>query len=119
MADTTKIWPIFRWANWGLSDDLFTGIRNSFYFSNYMEIREDAKSISPKWVPAYADTDKWVTVWDGTTYKRNAKCVTYSANDWWWIVCSDRTIYEVTNAWVVSELCTMSEDICDMEIFNW
>jgi hypothetical protein len=119
MADTTKIWPIFRWANGGLSDDLFTGIKNSFYFSNDMEIREDAKSIFPKWVPAYADTDKWVTVWDGTTYKRNAKCVTYWDNDWGWLVCSDRTIYKVANNWTVTELCSLSEDICDLEIFNW
>ena len=47
MADTTKIWPIFRWANGGLSDDLFTGIQNSFYYSQNLEIREDMRSIYP------------------------------------------------------------------------
>lgn len=47
MADNTKIWPIFRWANWGLSDDLFTGIQNSFYYSQNLEIREDMRSIYP------------------------------------------------------------------------
>ena len=47
MADNTKIWPIFRWANWGLSDDLFTGIQNSFYYSKNLEIREDMRSIYP------------------------------------------------------------------------
>ena len=117
MADNTKIWPIFRWANWGLSDDLFTGIRNSFYFSNDMEIRQDAKSIFPKWVPAYADNDTGITVWDGSSYERDAVNVTYWANDWW-IVCSRKSIYKVV-AWVVTKLCTMPEEICDLEIFNW
>ena len=47
MADNTKIWPIFRWANWWLSDDLFTGIQNSFFYSQNLEIREDMRSIYP------------------------------------------------------------------------
>ena len=47
MADNTNIWPIFRWANWWLSDDLFTGIQNSFYYSKNIEIREDMRSIYP------------------------------------------------------------------------
>ena len=119
MADTTKIWPIFRWANWWLSDDLFTGIKNSFYFSNDMEIREDAKSIFPKPVPAYADANTWINIWDWSSWKQRVICVTYSANDAWWIVCTDRVIYRVTNAWVVTELCTLGTDICDLEIFNW
>lgn len=120
MADTTKIWPIFRWANGGLSDDLFTGIRNSFYFSNDMEIRQDAKSIFPKPVPAYADDDTKITVWDWSSYERNAINVTYSASDIWWLVCSQRSIYKIA-AWtnVVTKLCTFSENICDLEIFNW
>ena len=117
MADTTKIWPIFRWANGGLSDDLFTGIKNSFYFSNDMEIREDAKSIFPKPIPAYADANAWIDVWDWTSGKNEVKCVTYWSHDWW-LICTDRVIYKYRN-WVVTELCTMWEDICDMEIFNW
>ena len=119
MADTTKIWPIFRWANWGLSDDLFTGIRNSFYFSNDMEIRQDAKSIFPKWVPAYADDNTKVAVWDGTTNCQNVKNATYSENDNWWIICCDKNIYLVNNIWQSTLLCTMWENICDLEIFNW
>jgi len=47
MADNTKIWPIFRWANWWLSDDMFTGIQNSFFYSQNLEIREDMRSIYP------------------------------------------------------------------------
>ena len=119
MADTTKIWPIFRWANWGLSDDLFTGIRNSFYFSNDMEIRQDAKSAFPKPVPAYVDINKWINIWDWTTGKLNVKNVTYSAVDVWWIVCTDNVIYKVSADWTVTELCTMGQTICDLEIFNW
>ena len=119
MADTTKIWPIFRWANWGLSDDLFTGIRNSFYFSNDMEIRQDAKSIFPKPVPAYADDNAKVIVWDGTVNCRNVVNVTYWENDTGRLVCCDKDIYKVTTQWVVTPLCTMNETICDLEIFNW
>ena len=117
MADNTKIWPIFRWANWGLSDDLFTGIKNSFYFSNDMEIREDAKSIYPKPIPAYADADKWIDVWDASY--RLIRNVTYSSQDWWWLVCCKRSVYLVNpNSWTSEELCTFWDDICDLEIFN-
>ena len=83
MAENTKIWPIFRWANGWISDDLFTGIKNSYYYSNDMEIREDAKSIFPKPVPAYADSDKNIEIWTG--YDK-CKSVTLSDHDWW-IVC--------------------------------
>ena len=119
MADNTKIWPIFRWANWWLSDDLFTGIKNSFYFSNDMEIRQDAKSIFPKKVPAYADATKWVNIWDGGSYKHNVINVTYSSVDVGWLICTDRIIYLLEADWTLTSLCTMSEDICDLEIFNW
>ena len=118
MADNTKIWPIFRWANWGLSDDLFTGIKNSFYFSNDMEIRQDAKSIFPKPVPAYADANICVDVGTGASGQYRVKNVTFSDKDWWWIVCLTKDIYLVKN-WVATKLCTMNEEICDLEIFNW
>lgn len=119
MADTTKIWPIFRWANGGLSDDLFTGIKNSFYFSNDMEIRQDAKSIFPKPQPAYAGNAFYrVDLWDWGTGKHIVKNCTYWAEDAGWLVCTDNVIYKVS--WVsATELCTMSEKICDLEIFNW
>lgn len=117
MADNTKIWPIFRWANGGLSDDLFTGIRNSFYYSNDMEIRLDAKSIYPMWVPAYADEDARVVIWDGSD-RTAPKCVFYSFEDAWWIVCWEYNIYLVASG-TATLLCTMSEKICDAEIFNW
>lgn len=120
MADSTaKIWPIFRWANWWLSDDLFTGIRNSFYFSNDIEIRQDAKSAYPKPVPAYADENTKVTVGNGWSWQRQVINVTFGSNDWWWIVCSTRKIWLVDNLSDVTELCTMPEDICDLEIFWW
>lgn len=117
MADNTKIWPIFRWANWWLSDDLFTGIKNSFYFSNDMEIRQDAKSIYPKWVPAYADNtvQKSISVSSYT----EVKCVFYSNEDWWWVICCTRKIYLLNALGVISELCTMPEDVCDAEMFGW
>ena len=116
-----KVWPIFRWANWGLSDDLFTGIKNSFYFSNDMEIRQDAKSIFPKPVPAYADTSKRIAIWDASSWwlAIPPKCVFYSTNDWGWLVFGIRNIYLVDTANQVTALCTMWEDICDAEMFNW
>lgn len=117
MADTTKIWPIFRWANWWLSDDLFTGRQNSFYYSNDMEIREDAKSIFPKWVPAYIDTDKKVSI--AVTAYREVVAVFYSSEDAWWIVCTTYEIYKVASNGTVTTLCTFSEKVCDAEIFNW
>ena len=119
MADNTKIWPIFRWANWWLSDDLFTGIQNSFYFSNDMEIRQDAKSIFPKPLPAYADPNTRISVWDASTgaLAISPKCVFYSETDSAWIVCWEYNIYKVSwNSAVL--LCTMNEIICDAEIFN-
>ena len=121
MADNTKIWPIFRWANGGLSDDLFTGIKNSFYFSNDMEIREDAKSIYPKPVPAYADVNTKVSI-SATSYQE-VKCVFYCSNAYawtaWWVICLGREIYWIDTDNQANLLCTMSEDICDAEVFNW
>lgn len=117
MADNTKIWPIFRWANWWLSDDLFTGIKNSFYFSNDIEIRQDAKSAFPKPVPAYADASTSVDVGTWASWQYRVKNVTYWSKDWWWIVCLNRDIYLVA-WWTATKLCTMNEEICDLEIFN-
>lgn len=121
MADTTKIWPIFRWANWWLSDDLFTGIRNSFYYSNDMEIRQDAKSIYPKPVPAYADVNKRIAIGDSSSWSlaMPPKCIFYSVNDAGWIVCGVRNIYLIDYTNTATLLCTMPENICDAEIFNW
>lgn len=120
MADNTKIWPIFRWANWGLSDDLFTGIRNSFYYSNDMEIREDAKSIFPKPVPAYADDNKKIEL---PVSELNVVNITYSLEwDWntaWRLVCTDYNIYLVNEWSWYTLLCTMTDRIRDLEIFNW
>lgn len=122
MADNTKIWPIFRWANWWLSDDLFTGIKNSFYYSNDMEIRQDAKSIFPKPIPAYADPNTRKALWDASssTLTMQPRCTFYSYSDSGWVICWVRKIYLIADAWwTVSELCTMTEDILDAEVFNW
>ena len=117
MADNAKIWPIFRWANGWISDDLFTGIKNSYYYSNNMEIREDAKSIYPKKIPAYIDNNKNVECWIWYDLCKN---VTLSNNDWW-LVCWMHKIYSVNvNTRTVTELCEFDNDeICDLEIFNW
>lgn len=116
MAET-KIWPIFRWANGGLSDDLFTGIRNSFYYSNDMEIREDAKSIYPKPIPAYIDFYNQVVIWDGSSGVHYVKNVTYSNTEGGWLICTENKIYLLdTNGTTL--LCTFTGEICDLELFN-
>ena len=117
MADNTKIWPIFRWANWGLSDDLFTGIRNSFYSSNDMEIREDAKSIYPKKVPAYAD-ENWFDIGTWVSWEHTVKNVTYSSKDWGWLILLDKKVYLLANNNTITALCTFTETLCDLEMFN-
>ena len=46
MAESNVIAPIFRWANWWIADDIFTGINNSYFYSENIEIRENSKGIS-------------------------------------------------------------------------
>ena len=46
MAESNVVSPIFRWANWGIADDIFTGIQNSYFSSKNIEIRENAQWIS-------------------------------------------------------------------------
>ena len=119
MADNTKIWPIFRWANWWISDDLFTGIQNSYYYSNQIEIREDAKSIYP--------SDQPIISWDAYSYvlwtnTEKPVCMLKTAS-------SSNTLYVFVWAKVYSIdtsslystpqlLCTFGDDICDAETFN-
>lgn len=38
--------PLFRWAYWGLSDDLYNGISNSFYEAKNLDIRDNASGVS-------------------------------------------------------------------------
>lgn len=46
MAQDYNVAAIFRWASGWLSDDMFTGIQDSFYDWANLEIRENAKWIS-------------------------------------------------------------------------
>ena len=118
MVDSsTKIWPIFRWANWGLSDDLFTGIQNSFYYSNLLEIREDAKSIYPRSLPAIAWDAISVSLWSNTE-----KPVAIVKEDWATriLVCVGKNVFGVdveNGTWTL--LTTFGNDICDADTFNW
>lgn len=115
MADNTKIWPIFRWANGGLSDDLFTGIKNSFYYSRGIEIREDAKSIYPKPNFRAYDIKLWLmsAVWD-------AKAIVEIWNAWY--VFTDENVYKIDlSERTATKLMTWysSGNIKDAELFNW
>ena len=38
MAESNVVAPIFRWANWWIADDIFTGINNSYFYSENIEV---------------------------------------------------------------------------------
>ena len=60
MAESNVVAPIFRWANWWIADDIFTGINNSYFYSENIEVRENSKwiSLSKALVQATTSTDK-------------------------------------------------------------
>ena len=115
MSNETKIWPIFRWANGWLSDDLFTWVANSFYFSNDMEVRLDAKSIYPCKKPAYTDDATKFTL-DTSSNSLEIRAVLKTTL--WWVIFTRRDIYYKSPT-AFQKKATMSEDICDAEIFDW
>ena len=59
MAESNVVAPIFRWANWWIADDIFTGINNSYFYSENIEVRENSKwiSLSKALVQATTSTD--------------------------------------------------------------
>ena len=118
MADNTKIWPIFRWANWWLSDDLFTGIKNSFYYSNNMEVLEDANGIYPKQNPRWdtIDLGKRTDVW--------AVVAVLYFNHSWYAFCQKNIFKldfeQLTSTPIASWIWSLSQNsVMDAEIFNW
>ena len=81
-----------------------------------MEIRQDAKSIFPKPVPAYADSNSRIAIsWHWNNIP--VFCL-YSEEEVGRIVWIEKSIYLVKN-WAATLLCTMGEILCDAEIFNW
>ena len=59
MAESNVVAPIFRWANGWIADDIFTGINNSYFYSENIEVRENSKwiSLSKALVQATTSTD--------------------------------------------------------------
>lgn len=51
--------PIFRWASWGISDDIFSGIKDSYVSSKNINIRDNSKGIS---LNKALVLDSWVVV---------------------------------------------------------
>ena len=118
MAETAKIWPIFRWANWWISDDLFTGIQNSYYYSNLLEVREDTKSVYPLDKPAVIWPWYSTTLWNETAKPVAIIQSTSSYTDI--LVFVGKSVYSVDVENKTSNLlCTFPNDICDAETFNW
>lgn len=109
MADNTKIWPIFRWANWWLSDDLFTGIQNSFHYSQNLEIREDMRSIYPcpqAVISSAGATISWTPV----------KMI--QLTDSTWAVFSWQKVYTLNSSTnTVDSWTSLWDTICDAERF--
>jgi hypothetical protein len=117
MDSSTKIWPIFRWANWWISDDLFTGIQNSYYYSNLLEVREDAKSVFPWASPAIAWDATCIALWSDTD-KPVAIVQTSISTEI--IVCVGKNVFSVDMTNETQYLLTsFPNDICDAEAFNW
>jgi hypothetical protein len=120
MAWNTKIWPIFRWANGWISDDLFTGIQNSYYYSDKIEVREDAKSIFPYTQPATILNTYSYTLWTETDKPVEMLMTKESVTDLY-IFCW-KSVYRVDISLfdnVPVQLCTFPDKICDAETFNW
>ena len=118
MAET-KIWPIFRWANGGLSDDLFTGIRNSFYYSNKLEIREEANCVYP--MQTSRDVIETFELWDYSSVQK-VVAARYFNNKWY--IFSSRAVF-VLNEWewtatkIADWFYSAWELIKDAELFDW
>ena len=62
MAESNVIAPVFRGANWGIADDVFTWINNSYFSSKNIEVRENARGIS---------LSKKLVAWTTTTGRIN------------------------------------------------
>lgn len=63
MAESNVIAPVFRGANWGIADDIFTWINNSYFSSKNIEVRENARGISlSKKLVAWATTTGRINV---------------------------------------------------------
>jgi hypothetical protein len=105
-----KIWPIFRWANWGLSDDLFTGIQNSFYYSQNLEIREDMRSI-------YPCNQAIIASWGSTVSWTPVKMLQLSS--WSWAVFSSQRVYVLDpDTGNINAGTSLGAAVCDAEIFG-
>lgn len=93
MAESNVIAPVFRGANWGIADDIFTWINNSYFSSKNIEIRDNARgiSLSKKLVP-------WVSCSNDINVIMKAKPDLYIAwgNGWVCYKCDNGTWSEVT-----------------------
>ena len=108
--DITSVWPIFRWANWGLSDDLFTGIQNSFYYSENLEIREDMRSIYPVAQSKLATATNQL---DSVP----VKMIQWYATDWIIFTQSKAYSYDSSTGTLTEEY-TFSYEVTDAAVFG-
>jgi len=89
MAESNVIAPLFRWANWGIADDVFTWITDSYFSSKNIEVRENARgiSLSKKLVNATSTTKAIYVIVKATSnlyiaWWDNGVCYKCSSNSW-------------------------------------
>ena len=89
MAESNVVAPIFRWANGWIADDIFTGINNSYFYSENIEVRENSKwiSLSKKLVQDTTTTNQInviVKADDNLFFAWWVGGVCYKCEDWVW-----------------------------------
>ena len=93
MAESNVLAPIFRGANWGIADDVFTWIQDSYFSSKNIEIRDNARgiSLSRKLVSAVTTTAKINVIMKATSSLYLAfgnSWVCYKCDNWTWSAVS-------------------------------
>lgn len=93
MAESNVIAPVFRGANWGIADDVFTWINNSYFSSKNIEVRENARgiSLSKKLVPGVSTSNKINVI-----IKAKPNLYIAWGNNWKCYKCDNGTWSEVT-----------------------
>ena len=132
--------PIFQWASWWLSDDIFTGLENSFYSWYNINIRWNAKSISlnkalvkDSWTVITEKINEIIKVWAAEFLAFWNSWWIYRKRSWTWVkVTTDSPANPIlsaiefngyiyrTTAWYLHRLLktNISDDISATDVIN-
>ena len=108
MAESNVLAPIFRGANWGIADDVFTWIQDSYFSSKNIEIRDNARgiSLSKKLVSAVTTTAKINVIMKATSSLYLAfgnSWVCYKCDNWTWSAVSTGLSVAIRSAAVFND----------------